>query len=194
MSKTPRKLVLASSSPYRQELLRRLTDAFESLATDIEESPAAEEHPADLAARLAGLKASAGAERQPEAIIIGSDQVASLNGMPLGKPGSHERAVEQLRACSGQTVEFYTAVCVHSPDQIQRHTDQTSVRFRTLSDALIEAYLRKDEPYDCAGSFKAEKSGVVLFEAINSSDPTGLIGLPLIWLSEALRTAGIDVV
>jgi septum formation protein len=193
MTRTTPKLILASASPYRRELLQRLCDDFEVIPTGLDESPIPGESPAELAARLAKLKAKALAAEHPEAVLIGSDQVAALNGEALGKPGTHERAVAQLRACSAQSVEFFTAVCILSPGLRQEHIDHTSVRFKALTKKQIEAYLHKDKPYDCAGSFKVEKTGVLLFDAIVSDDPTGLVGLPLIWLGSALEKAGIRI-
>jgi len=194
MSNTPPPLILASQSAYRRELLSRLSGDFQTCPADIDETPLSGESPADLAVRLAAGKAAAVAEQHPEALIIGSDQVAALGDEPLGKPGTAEKAAAQLAACSGSAVVFYTAVSVICPARgfSAAHTDITTVRFRELTDTEIEAYLRLDEPWDCAGSFKSEAHGSLLFTAIENSDPTGLIGLPLIWLGNCLREAGLD--
>jgi septum formation protein len=185
-------LVLASGSRYRRQLLTRLGLPFESSVPDIDETPEPGELPAALAARLALAKATR--IRRADAIVVGSDQVAALDGRPLGKPGSHQAAVDQLVACQGREVVFHTAVCV-STDQgatINEHVDLTRVRFRQRSRAELSRYLDREPAYDCAGGFKAEGLGIVLFEAVESHDPTALIGLPLIWLADALRTAGLD--
>ena len=194
MSNTPPQLILASQSAYRRELLSRLSGDFSACPADIDETPADGEKPADLAARLAAGKAAAIAEQHPEALIIGSDQVAALGDRPLGKPGTPAKAAAQLAACSGNAVIFYTAVAVicRSSGFSATHTDVTTVRFRELSSAEIEAYLQLDQPWDCAGSFKSEAHGSLLFEAIENTDPTALIGLPLIWLGNCLREAGLD--
>lgn len=185
-------LVLASSSPYRRELLERLTADFTWLAPDVDESPRPAEQPATLASRLAAGKAAAIAALRPGAVVIGSDQVAALGGRVLGKPGSAERAAAQLAACAGQTVVFHTAVAVLAPgrDVPLTHMDLTEVDFRPLGEAEIRRYVERDRPLDCAGSFRAETLGISLFRAVRSSDPTALQGLPLIWLSTALRELG----
>jgi septum formation protein len=186
-------VLLASGSTYRQALLKRILAHFDCVAPDIDEARSADEAPSTSALRLAGLKAAVCAKSRPDAIVIGSDQVPALGPDSFGKPGTHERAVEQLRKCSGQSVIFYTAVSVVGPDgkPVESHTDQTTVRFRSLSDDEIEAYLRAEKPYDCAGSFKAESLGITLFESIESADPTAIQGLPLIWLCDCLRRRGI---
>jgi septum formation protein len=191
VSGAPR-LVLASTSRYRRELLARLRVPFEALAPQVDEAALADELPMDRALRLALLKAHAVAARSRGALVIGSDQVAVAAGRVLDKPGNAERACAQLAQLSGATAAFYTAVAVICPDSgLQRvHLDTTQVRFRALSRGEIERYVAADEPYDCAGGFKAESLGIALFESIESQDPTALIGLPLIWLADALRSAG----
>ena len=190
---TPATVVLASSSVYRRELLSRLLTAFDCVAPDVDESPRDAEAPEELALRLARLKAEMVARQHPEALVIGSDQVAALDRQMLGKPGNHQRAVEQLMRCSNQAVNFHTAVVVMGPgfSSPAVHVDLTVVQFRPLANEEIEAYLRADQPYDCAGSFKAESLGISLFERIESTDPTALQGLPLIWLAAQLRNASL---
>lgn len=185
-------LILASTSRYRQELLTRLRLPFEAVAPEVDESALPGEVPAALAERLALAKARAVAARHPGAVVIGSDQVADLDGEAIGKPGTHERAVEQLRRMSGQQVVFQTAVAVVAPGLAATERAEVRVRFRVLGDAAIEAYLRADQPYDCAGSAKVESLGVALLEAVDSDDPTALIGLPLIRTCALLRRAGLD--
>lgn len=186
--------MLGSTSRYRRELLERLRLPFEVCAPDVDETPQPGEAPATLAARLALAKAQAVARRFPSAIVIGSDQVADLDGQPIGKPGTHERAIEQLRAMSGRTIVFQTALAVVCADSgfVAQDLAPVRVRFRALSDAEIENYLRAEQPYDCAGSAKSEGLGISLLEAIDSDDPTALIGLPLIRTSAMLRRAGLD--
>ncbi len=189
---TARPLVLGSTSRYRRELLSRLRLAFDVAAPDVDETPQPGEAPRALALRLALAKARDVAARHPQAIVIGSDQVADLAGRPLGKPGTHERAVAQLRAMSGQTVVFQTAlsvVCVATGFE-QTDLAAVEVRFRTLNEGEIERYLRAEQPYDCAGSAKSEGLGIALLEAIHSDDPTALVGLPLIRTARLLRAAG----
>ena len=183
-------LILASTSRYRAELLNRLRISFSSAAPDVDETPLPGEPPAALAQRLAAAKAEAVAHQHPGSWVIGSDQVAELNGQPLGKPGTRAAAVAQLSAMSGHEVLFHTAVCVS--DGIARHQaiDLTRVRFRTLQMAEIERYIDTEQPLDCAGSFKCEGLGISLFEAIENRDPTALVGLPLIALCGLLREAG----
>ncbi len=188
-----RPLVLGSTSPYRRELLRRLQIPFDVAAPDVDESPLPGERPRQLAERLALAKARAVASGFPRAVVIGSDQVADLNGLPLGKPGSHEQAVIQLRQMRGQTVIFQTAVavvCLESGFE-QSSLAQVRVKFRELSDEEIENYLRAEQPYDCAGSAKSEGLGIALLESIESDDPTALVGLPLIRTCQMLRAAGV---
>ncbi|MFN7855093.1 MAG: Maf family nucleotide pyrophosphatase [Acidovorax sp.] len=188
-----RSLVLGSSSRYRQELLERLGLPFESVAPDVDETPAPGEAAGTLALRLARAKARAVSGQYPEAIVIGSDQVADLRGTVLGKPGNHERAVEQLRQMRGQTVVFHTALAVVCAATGFEQVDsaRVQVRFRELGDDEIERYLRAEQPYDCAGSAKSEGLGIALLDAIDSDDPTGLIGLPLIRTCRMLRAAGL---
>jgi septum formation protein len=185
-------LILASTSPYRRELLSRLRLPFEAVAPEVDETALLAETPAALAERLALAKARAVAARHPGAVVIGSDQVADLDGEAIGKPGTHERAVEQLRRMSGRQVVFQTAVAVVAPGLAVIERAEVRVRFRALSDAAIEAYLRADKPYDCAGSAKVESLGVALLDAVESDDPTALIGLPLIRTCALLRRAGLD--
>ncbi len=188
-----RPLVLGSTSPYRRELLQRLRLPFSVLAPDIDETPRPGEAPRDLAMRLARSKAHAVAAQQPGAVVIGSDQVADLAGQPLGKPGTHERAAAQLRQMSGHSVVFQTAVAVVCLATGFEQVDlaAVTVRFRALSDAEIERYLRAEQPYDCAGSAKSEGLGISLLDAIDSDDPTALVGLPLIRTCRMLRAAGL---
>ncbi|MBP6120335.1 MAG: septum formation inhibitor Maf [Giesbergeria sp.] len=188
-----RPLVLGSSSRYRRELLERLHLPFTVAAPESDESPLPGEAPHALALRLALAKAHAVAALHPQAIVIGSDQVADLAGEPLGKPGNHERATAQLRRMSGRTVVFQTAVAVVCSDSGFSEVDiaPVEVRFRPLDDATIERYLRAEQPYDCAGSAKSEGLGIALLDAIVSDDPTALIGLPLIRTCRMLRAAGL---
>ncbi len=190
-----RALILGSTSRYRRELLARLRVPFDVVSPEVDETPLAGETPQTLATRLALAKAKAVAALHPNAVVIGSDQVADLNGEPLGKPGNHERAVLQLQRMRGQTVVFQTAVSVvcQASQFEQTELAQIKVRFRDLSDAEIEAYLRAEEPYDCAGSAKSEGLGIALLDAIDNDDPTALIGLPMIRTARLLRAAGIDL-
>ena len=192
--KVPPALILASTSRYRRELLERLRLRFEIEAPEVDETPHPGEPPAALAQRLALAKARAVATRRPDAVVIGSDQVADLDGVPIGKPGTHERAVAQLRAMRGRSVVFQTAVAVvhEASGYVGRVLVPVTVRFRVLDDAEIEHYLRTERPYDCAGSAKCETLGIALLDAIESDDPTALVGLPLIRTSALLRAAGID--
>ena len=188
-------LILASTSPYRRQLLARLGLPFEVMRPDVDETPLSDELPAALSRRLSDHKAWAVARRFPDAWVIGSDQVAELHGQALGKPGNFERAAGQLAACSGQRVRFHTAASlVHmASDRTLRIGDLTQVQFRQLTSAEIERYLHAEQPYDCAGSFKVEGLGASLFESVDSRDPTALIGLPLIALAQALREVGFQV-
>ena len=188
-------LILASTSTYRRDLLNRLGLAFEVYSPGVDETPLAGERPADLAMRLALAKAQAVAEQRPGAVVIGSDQVADLHGEPLGKPGNHANAVAQLRRQSGQAVVFQTAVAVVCLERQFAKTALASVQvqFRTLNEADIEAYLRAEPAYDCAGSAKSEGLGIALLERIDSDDPTSLIGLPLMRTCALLRELGIRV-
>lgn len=186
-------IILASSSVYRKELLSRLHLPFIAVAPDINESPMESESPEQTAMRLAQKKAETIALRYPDSIVIGSDQVATLDGKQIGKPGNHARALEQLQTMRGQTVIFHTALCVlsnvpqHQKQSIQIQNCQTIVRFRNLSDAELDAYLQIEKPYDCAGSAKNEGLGIALLEQIQNDDPTALTGLPLIALTSMLR-------
>ncbi len=188
------RLVLASTSRYRKELLERLRLPFAVHAPDVDETPLPGEAAPALAVRLALAKADAIASVEPGAIVIGSDQVAELDGATLGKPGDHARATAQLRAMRGRRVRFHTAVAVIRDDRGFRASELATVvvRFRSLGDDEIERYLQLETPYDCAGSAKAEALGIALVEAIESDDPTALIGLPLVRTCELLRRAGLD--
>ncbi|NBU43904.1 MAG: septum formation inhibitor Maf [Betaproteobacteria bacterium] len=192
---SPPPLILGSTSRYRRELLERLQLPFEVHAPQVDETPRAGEPPENLARRLALAKARAVASRYPQAVVIGSDQVADLEGEPLGKPGTHERAVEQLRRMRGRTVIFQTALSVVCLARGFEMSDLAAVkvRFRALSDTEIETYLRHEEPYDCAGSAKSEGLGIALLESIDNDDPTALVGLPLIRTARMLRAAGLPV-
>ncbi|MDB5941882.1 MAG: septum formation protein Maf [Ramlibacter sp.] len=191
----PRPLVLGSTSRYRRELLGRLHLPFEVASPDVDETPQPGESPLDLALRLALAKARAVAGRFPDAVVIGSDQVADLDGVALGKPGTHERAVDQLRRMRGQSVVFQTAVAVVCQDSgfAQVEVAPVRVRFRELGDDEIEFYLRAEQPYDCAGSAKSEGLGIALLDAIDNDDPTALVGLPLIRTCRMLRAAGVKL-
>ena len=195
MSSVAPALILGSTSRYRHELLSRLRLPFTVAAPDVDETPQPGESPEALARRLALAKAYAVATQHPEAVVIGSDQVADLNGEPLGKPGNHTRAVQQLQRMRGHTVVFQTAVAVVCLATQFEQIDlaPVRVRFRDLSDAEIEAYLRAEEPYDCAGSAKSEGLGIALLDAIDNDDPTALIGLPMIRTARLLRAAGVDL-
>ena len=188
------KLILASTSRYRRELLQRLRLPFEVMSPDVDESPQPGEAPKALATRLALAKAQAVAARHPDAVVIGSDQVADLAGEAIGKPGTHERATEQLRRLRGHSVVFHTAVAVvrRATGYAQVEEAPVRVQFRQLTDTEIEHYLRTEQPYDCAGSAKCETLGIALLDAIHSDDPTALVGLPLIRTSRLLRAAGLD--
>jgi len=187
-------LILASTSRYRRELLQRLRLPFEVVAPDVDETPLPGEAPAALAQRLALAKAQAVARLRPEAVVIGSDQVADLDGLPIGKPGTHARAVAQLQQMRGRRVVFQTAVAVVRADRgyAQGLLAAVAVQFRPLSDAEIQHYLHAEQPYDCAGSAKCETLGIALLDAIDSDDPTALVGLPLIRTCRLLREAGLD--
>lgn len=190
-----RKLILGSTSVYRRELLNRLNVPFSVESPQVDETPLPGEHPADLAQRLALAKAQAVAARFPDCVVIGSDQVADLDGLALGKPGNHARAVVQLRQMRGKTVVFQTAVAVVclATGFCEQSLAAVRVRFRALDDAEIENYLQSEQPYDCAGSAKSEGLGIALLDAIDSDDPTALVGLPLIRTSRMLRAAGIPL-
>lgn len=188
-----RKLILGSTSTYRRELLQRLRIPFTVESPHVDETPLDGEAPVALAQRLALAKANAVATRFPDCVVIGSDQVADLDGIPLGKPGTHERAVEQLQKMRGKTVVFQTAVAVvcHQTGFSQQSLAPVKVKFRDLTDSEIELYLLAEQPYDCAGSAKSEGLGIALLEHIDNDDPTALVGLPLIRTSAMLRAAGI---
>ena len=195
-AQTPnRTLILGSTSRYRRELLNRLQWPFETVAPEVDETPYPGESPQALACRLALAKAQAVARQFPEAVVIGSDQVADLHGLPLGKPGDHARATSQLRQMSGQTVVFQTALAVVCQASGFEQVDLAAVKvqFRQLSDQEIEHYLQAEQPYDCAGSAKSEGLGIALLERIDNDDPTALIGLPLIRTCRLLRAAGLPL-
>lgn len=191
----PPRIVLGSTSRYRAELLRRLVVSFEPSAPNTDEAALPNELPVDRALRLAIAKAEAVARKSPDALVIGSDQVAELAGLVLDKPGSTDRAKSQLAACSGREVHFHTALCLMDTrhGRQQTHVDHTRVRFRLLSPEEIERYVQREQPLDCAGSFKCEGLGISLFESIDSHDPTALVGLPLIALAQMLREAGLPL-
>jgi len=190
----PLQLVLGSTSRYRRELLERLRLPFDVCAPDVDETPLPGEAPAALAVRLALAKARDVAAKFPGAVVIGADQVADHAGQSVGKPGNHERAVGQLRAMSGHSVVFQTAVAVVRADTGYAGSAvvPVTVRFRRLGEAEIERYLRIEQPYDCAGSAKSETLGIALLDSIDSTDPTALVGLPLIKTCALLREAGLD--
>lgn len=186
------RIVLGSTSRYRAGLLRRIIDDFEQVAPETDETPLPDETPRARAARLAEAKARAAAANLHDTLVIGSDQVAALGNTVLHKPGSIEIAHEQLRASSGEIVDFYTGLCVLDTRDGRRRSslDHTRVVFRELTDTEIDRYLERERPLDCAGSFKSEAAGIALFDRIESSDPTALVGLPLIALARLLREAG----
>jgi septum formation protein len=193
MSPSPA-LILASTSRYRRELLERFKTPFQTLSPHMDETPLPGERPADLALRLALAKAQAVAIQHPDAVVIGSDQVADVDGESVGKPGTHERAVAQLTRMSGRHIVFQTAVAVVRLNTgfAEAQLASVQVQFRTLNPDDIERYLRLEQPYDCAGSAKCETLGISLLEAIVSDDPTALIGLPLIRTAALMRAAGLD--
>lgn len=191
---TRQRLVLASTSRYRAELLGRLRVAFDAVAPHVDESRLPGESPRDMALRLAQAKARAVARERPDAWVIGSDQVCVLDDLALGKPGTVDAAQDQLRQLSGRTATFHTAVCVCAPDGREQVANvPTTVEFRTLGEAEISAYVALDQPLDCAGSAKSEALGPALLRAMRSDDPTALVGLPLITVCEMLRATGYDV-
>lgn len=194
-SASSRTLILGSSSRYRKELISRLKIPFEVAVPEVDETPLSNETPRDLALRLALAKARAVASQNPEAVVIGSDQVADLDGLPLGKPGNHANAVKQLQRMRGKTVIFQTALSVVCLATGFEQTDLAAVKvtFRDLTDAEIEAYLIAEEPYDCAGSAKSEGLGIALLAAIDNDDPTALVGLPLIRTCHMLSAAGVKL-
>ncbi len=187
-------VILASTSRYRRELLERLRISFNTVAPDVDETPQVGETPRALSERLALAKAQVVAALHPGAVVIGSDQVMDLDGQAVGKPGTHERAVQQLRAMSGRRIVFHTAVSVvrRSTGYAQTRRVPVTVQFRPLADEEIEAYLLAEQPYDCAGSAKSEALGIALLQAIESTDPSALVGLPLIETCNLLREAGVD--
>jgi septum formation protein len=191
----PRRLVLASGSAYRKALLERLGLRFEVMSPRVDETPLPQELPADTALRLSVLKARSQQKAYPDALIIGCDQVASSGGRRFGKPGNHASAARQLRELSGKSAEFHTAVSLLDSNngELQTRVVLCRVVFRAFNEARIEAYLRREQPYDCAGAAKAEGLGIALISRIETDDPTSLIGLPLIALSEMLERAGLPV-
>ncbi|TVV45702.1 nucleoside triphosphate pyrophosphatase [Thalassolituus sp. C2-1] len=188
------KLLLASGSPYRRELLTRLRIPFDCASPDIDETPSTNESPQDYVARLAYEKARALAAQYPQHWIIGSDQTCVLNNQICGKPGNHDNAIAQLQRANGQRVSFYTGLCLLNSDSGEYYslTEPFHVYFRNLSEAEIERYVALEQPYDCAGSFKVEGLGINLFEKLEGRDGTSLIGLPLIGLIDLMRKAGIN--
>jgi len=192
MANTPPRLILASTSPYRRELLARLQLPFEVVAPEVDETPLPGEAPPTLALRLALTKAQAVADKRPGCVVIGSDQVATVDGQPIGKPGNHAAARAQLRRLSGQMVAFHSALAVTDGVRAQSRDVVTECRFRELSDAAIESYLLRERPYDTAGSAKAEGLGIALMAAMTSDDPTAIIGLPLIALTTMLAEFGLN--
>jgi septum formation protein len=185
-------IILASSSRYRRGLLDRFLTEYQTVSPAVDESAEQFDTPEEVASQLARKKAEKAASSYREAVIIGADQVAVMDGVVLGKPGDHQRAIEQLLGASGKTMTFLTAVCVLDPIGRRRyeHIDRTDVHFRSFDRRLAETYLWHDEPYDCAGSFKIEGAGFVLFDSVKTEDPTALIGLPMIWLAATLRELG----
>lgn len=190
-----RQLILGSTSPYRRELMQRLQTPFVTAAPDIDETRLAGESARDMVLRLSLAKARKVAEQHLDALIIGSDQCAVLHTQVIGKPGNHENAVKQLQNSSGQTVDFLTGLCLYDSrdDSYQLDVVPFSVDFRELTDTEIDRYLRKDQPYNCAGSFRSESLGITLFQRMYGDDPTALMGLPLIRLSQMLQQAGVDL-
>jgi septum formation protein len=188
-----KKLILASTSKYRKELLGRLGLAFETISPEVDETPLANESPELMAIRLAQAKALAVSLSNPSTCVIGSDQVVDLNGVAMGKPGDHKNAMAQLQKLRGQTVKFHTAVCVAHAGSAKTVNVITEVKFRQLPDDVLEAYLLAETPYDCAGSAKSEGLGICLLEHVRSDDPTALIGLPLITVCSLLREAGFSI-
>jgi septum formation protein len=187
------RIVLASTSPYRRELLKRLRLPFDVVAPAVDESRVAYETPLALALRLARAKAEAVASVTADALVIGSDQVAELDGEPIGKPHTHEAAIAQLERMQGRRLVFHTALAVVAADRVQVDSVPTAVTFRRLERAALESYLRADRPYDCAGAAKIESLGIALVDRVESDDPTALIGLPLIRLTSMLQAAGVAV-
>jgi septum formation protein len=188
-----KKLILASTSRYRKELLGRLGLAFETISPEVDEAPLPKETPELMAIRLAQAKALAVSLSNPSAYVIGSDQVVDLNGVAMGKPGDHANAMAQLQKLRGQTVKFHTAICLAHAGSAKTMNVITEVKFRQLEDAVLEAYLLAETPYDCAGSAKSEGLGICLLEYVRSDDSTALIGLPLITVCTLLRDAGFSI-
>ena len=190
-----RPLILASTSRYRAALLGRFGLAFNTASPAVDEAEQADESPRDRAFRLSEAKAEAVAAQYPDAVIIGGDQVAALGTRVLRKPGNANTCREQLRLLSGNTAEFHTACTVRCMSAALKltHVDTTTVRLRTLADAEIDRYIEREQPFDCAGGFKAEALGITLFERIDTEDPTAIIGMPLIWLAGALRAVGFAI-
>lgn len=189
-----KKLILASSSRYRRELLDRLGLEYDAESPDIDESSRPGETPKDTALRLSEMKARAIWEKHPGSVVIGSDQVADLNGTKLGKPHTRERAIDQLTAMQGNVVVFYTALCVIDAEgRAEKLLSPTTIRMRSLKRETIEAYVDREEPFDCAGAAKIEKLGIALMASVESDDPTSLIGLPLMKLTTLLANAGVEV-
>ncbi|HSD96093.1 MAG TPA: Maf family nucleotide pyrophosphatase [Sulfuricaulis sp.] len=190
------KLILASSSPYRRELLERLKIPFEVIAPDVDETPRPGETPSAMVERLSVEKAQKIAGGRPGTLVIGSDQVAVYNGAVVGKPHSHDKAVEQLRSASGRAVTLYTGLALINADtrRVQIEVIPYRVTFRTLTDAQIESYLRKEQPYSCAGSVRSEGLGIALLEKFEGDDPNTLIGLPLIRLVRMLENEGLRII
>tara|TARA_A100001391_G_scaffold85722_1_gene56078 strand:+ start:27848 stop:28441 length:594 start_codon:yes stop_codon:yes gene_type:complete len=193
MKHPSRPLILASSSPFRRELLGKLGLAFEHQSPDIDESARPGEPPTELVLRLARAKANALAQAHPGALIIGSDQVAVIDDQVLGKPGDHANAVAQLRRASGRRVTFLTGLCLldAASGRHQSGCERFQVQFRTLRDDQIERYIEQEQPFNCAGSFKSEGLGIVLFKSLEGRDPNALVGLPLIMLTDFLAAAGV---
>lgn len=189
------KIILASSSPYRRELLTRLKLSFEVIIPEVDETPEAGENPQDLVLRLAVLKARTVAAQQPDALVIGSDQVAVYNNMVVGKPNDHEQAVQQLRQASGKQITLYTGLALINSDSGQTQTAVVpySVHFRRLSNSQIENYLLREQPYQCTGSVKSEGLGIALLDRFEGEDPNALIGLPLIRLVRMLENEGVKI-
>jgi septum formation protein len=186
-------IVLASTSPYRRDLLQRLRLPFDVIAPAVDEARQPAEAPLALAVRLARAKADEVALRRPGAVVIGSDQVADLDGEPIGKPLTHEAALVQLERMQGRRLVFHTALAVVAGGRVQADSVPTAVTFRRLPRAALDAYLRADRPYDCAGAARIESLGIALVERVESDDPTALIGLPLIRLTSMLQAAGVTV-
>lgn len=189
----PKKLILASTSKYRKELLSRLGLPFVCVSPEVDEKPLPNETPEQIALRLAKAKALAISRTHPNAWVIGSDQVVDLHGAAMGKPGDHERAMAQLQLLRGETVQFHTAICLAKGEEAKTINVITEVQFRSLKDHVLEAYLLAETPYDCAGSAKSEGLGICLLERVQSDDPSALIGLPLITVCSLLREAGFSI-